>query len=145
MLNCSSYCSTNFNSIKVRLKLLADVPATPATTYFNSIKVRLKQTPISYICINVRFQFHKGTIKTCICLKRIVTWWEFQFHKGTIKTLKQAAEGSGDGVFQFHKGTIKTLDYWLNQKVQKYFNSIKVRLKRQNRLHEQLCQIISIP
>ena len=77
---------SNFNSIKVRLKLLLILLPNQANVYFNSIKVRLKLhhtlIPLDYIqyfnSIKVRlkptllhlhhlplpFQFHKGTIKT---------------------------------------------------------------------------------
>ena len=96
-----------FNSIKVRLK--RDI-ATAKDVYdanFNSIKVRLKHTyPIESELI-LKFQFHKGTIKTghfrgCrsyrpnfnsikVRLKQLVVglqpiYFIFQFHKGTIKT-----------------------------------------------------------
>ena len=32
------------------------------------------------------FQFHKGTIKTCMIIVAIFVKFLFQFHKGTIKT-----------------------------------------------------------
>ena len=79
----------------------------------------------------VRFQFHKGTIKTQGCGCTLCAVGGFQFHKGTIKTYKVTAEmirrayfnsikvrlkqrhsqrrGTRRGSFQFHKGTIKTL------------------------------------
>ena len=34
----------------------------------------------------VLFQFHKGTIRTGLEKKYIVTIYKFQFHKGTIRT-----------------------------------------------------------
>ena len=100
-----------------------------------------------------RFQFHKGTIRTCFSYDSAHLVNEFQFHKGTIRTvtvlpliclklnfnsIKVRLELSLSGVlhyvkpiFQFHKGTIRTLkrltsifSYLL------YFNSIKVRLER---------------
>ena len=54
----------------------------------------------------------------------------FQFHKGTIKTAHLTTPLSSNKVFQFHKGTIKTMIYVLQDLMQSYFNSIKVRLKR---------------
>ena len=55
----------NFNSIKVRLKLLDRLRA-----YFKRLL----------------FQFHKGTIKTRILIIFLLLAQKFQFHKGTIKT-----------------------------------------------------------
>ena len=59
------YCLPNFNSIKVRLKLLV---------------IAIK------VAIYALFQFHKGTIKTSRDFVVPVRGREFQFHKGTIKT-----------------------------------------------------------
>ena len=54
----------NFNSIKVRLKLLSLFIVIYIILNFNSIKVRLKHN-VDNGRINVlSFQFHKGTIKT---------------------------------------------------------------------------------
>ena len=39
------------------------------------------------IISSVKFQFHKGTIKTCLPIDVVITDLLFQFHKGTIKTL----------------------------------------------------------
>ena len=79
----------------------------------------------------MRFQFHKGTIKTsilyilsfCKChfnsikvqlklnaAKKQLSVTEFQFHKGTIKTLMEHAVSCSLLLFQFHKGTIKTFN-----------------------------------
>ena len=55
----------------------------------------------------------------------------FQFHKGTIKTLFLGKFFSSWLVFQFHKGTIKTSLLLQMQTTIPYFNSIKVRLKRE--------------
>ena len=78
------------------------------------------------------FQFHKGTIKTPLTLRKRRVLTTFQFHKGTIKTFRRRhSEICLLQVFQFHKGTIKTSGgcegarRWLD------FNSIKVRLKRE--------------
>ena len=56
--------NTNFNSIKVRLKLRNVGRGGTADEHFNSIKVRLKH--FNYLTCHSSdvFQFHKGTIKT---------------------------------------------------------------------------------
>ena len=84
----------------------------------------------------VRFQFHKGTIKTMEQEENAnIAWRTFQFHKGTIKTsvLNQIMVQQYE--FQFHKGTIKTLFVVITLLLLiNYFNSIKVRLKQRLRL-----------
>ena len=56
--------SINFNSIKVRLELMIAY-RNIRCRYFNSIKVRLEPAfrPTDHSLL-VRFQFHKGTIRT---------------------------------------------------------------------------------
>ena len=56
----------DFNSIKVRLKLVVDCDKAIQLLYFNSIKVRLKLVLTMLLQFVMRFQFHKGTIKTYI-------------------------------------------------------------------------------
>ena len=81
--------------------------------------------------VAVKFQFHKGTIKTLLCMllysfvslyfnsikvqlkrhfRRKSAWaLQFQFHKGTIKTVDANYRiALSSSTFQFHKGTIKT-------------------------------------
>ena len=74
---------------------------------FNSIKVRLKQQfqkdPLTYL----KFQFHKGTIKTNLSLQKTALYKHFNSIKVRLKRLGSYA-GKGIGLFQFHKGTIKT-------------------------------------
>ena len=54
---------------------------------------------------------------------------KFQFHKGTIRTHGVMRPGDDLALFQFHKGTIRTSQS-RNQKDRiKNFNSIKVRLE----------------
>ena len=54
-----------FNSIKVRLKHVCEFSPPFPARYFNSIKVRLKHFPSTDDARHLlRFQFHKGTIKT---------------------------------------------------------------------------------
>ena len=81
----------------------------------------------------IKFQFHKGTIKTECCSRCTFCARSFQFHKGTIKTSKEtgnrkckiynfnsikvrlkhavAVADTQNSLFQFHKGTIKTPYY----------------------------------
>ena len=66
-----SYWS-NFNSIKVRLKLLATLLGAG---------------------LGLLFQFHKGTIKTRLKDYLDFILMLFQFHKGTIKTSETSNEG----------------------------------------------------
>ena len=55
---------TSFNSIKVRLRLISYCGFCPSGTCFNSIKVRLRLKQGSSTSPTIKFQFHKGTIKT---------------------------------------------------------------------------------
>ena len=57
---------------------------------FNSIKVRLKHTLEEFQHYWIKFQFHKGTIKTEIENNVTSGSIVFQFHKGTIKTIKSS-------------------------------------------------------
>ena len=80
--------------------------------------------------IEVKFQFHKGTIRTreflpswavCFHFNSIKVRLEpgvpsvvggvppFQFHKGTIRTAGVPSVVGGVPPFQFHKGTIRTI------------------------------------
>ena len=117
---------------------------------FNSIKVRLKLIFKRHSLLGKEFQFHKGTIKTSSSALRLTIGSRFQFHKGTIKTsiscaspkrisyfnsikvrLKRTRSNltSIQAIFQFHKGTIKTYFWWWTFASFLHFNSIKVRLK----------------
>ena len=57
---------SDFNSIKVRLKLMLIRLMLIQLSYFNSIKVRLKPVGVNSLQIRKQFQFHKGTIKTYV-------------------------------------------------------------------------------
>ena len=58
----------------------------------------------------MRFQFHKGTIRTEQGRADAAQHILFQFHKGTIRTFKrQNYVLFHISVFQFHKGTIRTV------------------------------------
>ena len=133
---------------------------------FNSIKVRLKLVHFFTQSDRLPFQFHKGTIKTT-CLQslcsslnhfnsikvrlKLNTDWgmsvyvSFQFHKGTIKTHKSGDDETTYVWFQFHKGTIKTPLPEFFATALWYFNSIKVRLKPDNIAQILIIYIISIP
>ena len=55
---------TNFNSIKVQLEL--SVPPVKGKYFdFNSIKVQLEHISKLIKSYTFKFQFHKGTIRTC--------------------------------------------------------------------------------
>ena len=75
---------------------------------FNSIKVQLKLHLLNVSDRVLRFQFHKGTIKTRNLLRAVRLSQAFQFHKGTIKTSAKLPNFIQTSEFQFHKGTIKT-------------------------------------
>ena len=53
----------------------------------------------------------------------------FQFHKGTIRTKNLFVVSSTNNAFQFHKGTIRTYRQVRLQSLLCYFNSIKVQLE----------------
>ena len=75
--------------------------------YFNSIKVRLKQTTNSIFFCDMRFQFHKGTIKTKEDFREEQATKYFNSIKVRLKPHKLHC-WSWMLQFQFHKGTIKT-------------------------------------
>ena len=123
----------NFNSIKVRLKLSHHPTMVERRRHFNSIKVRVKRQMRQRMLMTTVFQFHKGTIKTSFSQFTIFLSAWFQFHKGTIKTARMDGRLNLPSTFQFHKGTIKTTPSAISTSSRPYFNSIKVRLKRQMR------------
>ena len=53
---------------------------------FNSIKVRLERELSEEAKILLKFQFHKGTIRTIVIEPSSTAPYSFQFHKGTIRT-----------------------------------------------------------
>ena len=79
--------------------------------------------------IGHRFQFHKGTIKTeyQTAMKNA---GDFNSIKVRLKQLKPVDCYPVAIAFQFHKGTIKTSSTLINRHSLRHFNSIKVRLKR---------------
>ena len=76
----------------------------------------------------IRFQFHKGTIKTVLLIQMLLLFLHFNSIKVRLK--RMAAGIFYEYVqFQFHKGTIKTKSLSCLCESPCYFNSIKVRLK----------------
>ena len=76
---------------------------------FNSIKVQLKLSEVEKTSEMSTFQFHKGTIKTCL---ELVTIPPLVLNFNSIKVqLKPSIFKQLDDTFkfQFHKGTIKTV------------------------------------
>ena len=119
--------------------------------HFNSIKVQLKLFKLIVMDISLKFQFHKGTIKTaygrspCVLqrdfnsikvqLKPFITTpfgskqYTFQFHKGTIKTFLEVLNFCVVYEFQFHKGTIKTCNVWCRLLLELQFQFHKGTIK----------------
>ena len=98
----------HFNSIKVRLEPPDAALMAIFLTHFNSIKVRLEQGSLSMPRILLKFQFHKGTIRTASDVK----YDDFGRDFNSIK-VRLELELSVLECFQLP-----------------YFNSIKVRLER---------------
>ena len=70
---------------------------------------------------------------------------KFQFHKGTIRTKRTTTFRQSLSEFQFHKGTIRTQQHFLQDDCLINFNSIKVQLERfKSEIIKELV-IISIP
>ena len=99
--------------------------------HFNSIKVRLKHKMLRLSVAAGEFQFHKGTIKTFLFLLVYVHLLNFNSIKVRLKLRYARLYEFQDLSFQFHKGTIKTTYTFAPYPgPNRYFNSIKVRLKR---------------
>ena len=83
------------------------------------------------MCINAssdKFQFHKGTSKTLVCLYLI--WMLLRFNSIKVRVKRAGLlSGAGSVMFQFHKGTSKTQTLVLMMVLFMGFNSIKVRVK----------------
>ena len=111
---------------------------------FNSIKVRLKLSSNDSCSCSAIFQFHKGTIKTSIlatCLSP-----ETYFNSIKVRLKRQLRLHIRQTLlFQFHKGTIKTNNQGNINVDFNYFNSIKVRLKLGEYGSNSLRPHISIP
>ena len=65
------HCNKYFNSIKVRLERSEAEERFRCPPYFNSIKVRLElKLSTDTTAVLAQFQFHKGTIRTPLNLRR---------------------------------------------------------------------------
>ena len=91
--------------------------------YFNSIKVRLKPNGVNVSDSTMRFQFHKGTIKTLPLLGLHPILINFNSIKVRLKRSTQNIVAAANS----------------------HFNSIKVRLKRRQLLQCLCAYAISIP
>ena len=91
----------------VRLELLSTETIHKYLSYFNSIKVRLEQAIIDAADSSVRFQFHKGTIRTSTNARTLIHISYFNSIKVRLELLRQEHACVYE-VFQFHKGTIRT-------------------------------------
>mgnify|MGYP005889650579 CR=1 FL=1 len=112
--NYSSTFTPKFQFHKGTIRTPASPRPLPLRQDFNSIKVRLERIERCAACaVGALFQFHKGTIRTGLTLLTDSNTPWFQFHKGTIRTI---------GI------TIIGISF-------KYFNSIKVRLERNQSSH----------
>ena len=115
---------------------------------------------------SVRFQFHKGTIRTQLLLLLMRKLLHFNSIKvrlepidegcvhticGDFNSIKVRLEHTTVSSsieqlsFQFHKGTIRTGQHGCRKCRQGYFNSIKVRLEPYEDTHNGLNPLISIP
>ena len=96
--------------------------------YFNSIKVRLEHPDFANQVLAHLFQFHKGAIRTVPAQQHGIEYTKFQFHKGAIRT-RLITPLLKFNKFQFHKGAIRTRFLQRNRRINRNFNSIKVRLE----------------
>ena len=80
---------------------------------FNSIKVQLKLVLMIKAFVISLFQFHKGTIKTCIGKDTEARFCDFNSIKVQLKPLMLLSALYLVTLFQFHKGTIKTRKFML--------------------------------
>ena len=79
----------------------------------------------------MRFQFHKGAIRTLGDWRYQPLGQLFQFHKGAIRTTLPTILCNLVPLFQFHKGAIRTHRCKCYHILLAHFNSIKVRLERE--------------
>ena len=142
----------HFNSIIVRLKASSRVFPNPQWVNFNSIIVRLKELPLSLFVIrSVKFQFNYCAIKSnflwvfqyfqlyfnsiIVRLKGLIILAAskdvsiFQFNYCAIKRTIESPEYPETYIFQFNYCAIKSEIKLLQEKIERYFNSIIVRLK----------------
>ncbi len=96
---------------------------------FNSIKVRLRQAFFLSDGNELRFQFHKGSIKTSCRSRSCSRTTSFNSIKVRLRRLPLQGSCDSSDRFQFHKGSIKTRLQAVYQLPSRSFNSIKVRLR----------------
>ena len=77
--------------------------------HFNSIKVRLEHLFFGlFQFFPVKFQFHKGTIRTIGFAEKAFKNYHFNSIKVRLEQPKHDSDSS-IFIFQFHKGTIRTV------------------------------------
>ena len=96
-----------FNSIKVQLELIIYREKIKRCHHFNSIKVQLERRLANCCQFLLRFQFHKGTIRTIHLLIMMFLFANFNSIKVQLELIEMR-NGSLSNLFQFHKGTIRT-------------------------------------
>ena len=124
--------------------------------YFNSIKVQLELWQKIYFIFVFVFQFHKGTIRTCLTLSKVMTQLSnFNSIKVQLERASSAALMLATSYFnsikvqleqfcwtcicstisfQFHKGTIRTLSAELARLCRYLFQFHKGTIRTINRL-----------
>ena len=75
---------------------------------FNSIKVQLERSTSKVRGIQIKFQFHKGTIRTQNLTKERGVQRDFNSIKVQLEPIGPLFKMSSVPTFQFHKGTIRT-------------------------------------
>ena len=118
----------DFNSIKVRLEPRTFHLASKRPAYFNSIKVRLELCTPKRKAFLVRFQFHKGAIRTFRETLYLQILTRFQFHKGAIRTVIVVVLVDEDHDFNSIKVRLER-KHLRDTHYHENFNSIKVRLE----------------
>ena len=76
-----------------------------------------------------KFQFHKGTIRTCVQPRYVLSFVCFNSIKVRLEPVSLSMVVILQVLFQFHKGTIRTLKLVIIRPLYLRFNSIKVRLE----------------
>ena len=98
--------------------------------YFNSIKVRLELIADHSFEGKTVFQFHKGAIRTDLLGTAVAVLGRFQFHKGAIRTSVTQFGNTQSTNFNSIKVRLEHI-YYNTPLFRSYdFNSIKVRLEQ---------------
>ena len=121
-------------------------PFTFTLPYFNSIKVRLEPYNAAFPALtDIKFQFHKGTIRTIADHVPKKVSRNFNSIKVRLELCIAAIIETCFSRFQFHKGTIRTCVFSVNICPSTNFNSIKVRLELEFLYESKSEYEISIP